>query len=785
MTFRIPKIKLGNKIALIYFILGFVSLTAINLIWLLPSLSETKKNAANLQLEIAKRGASEIGSFLNYKIDSLKNLNLLIQPSQTDQNAEIFNSFLQKDQSFFEIALLDETGAEQIRVSQFEIFTKAELVNRSTEEYFQDAITGTPYISHVFFNDKAEPYLILAIPIYSSVQEKSNVLMAKLKLTEIWQIVSGLKVGLTSRSFVVDEEGRLIADPNPSLVLKNMNLSNLAPVKKIIGSKQVVDGLATDDIYLNDQGQSVLAVGVPLEGLNWGLIIERPEADAYIGLTSKITAFIMIFVLGGLAIFVVARFLAIYLFGPMKKLGDGAKIIGAGNLDYRLNITTGDEIEELAESFNDMALQLKDYYIDLEQKVEERTKELKVQRDQLDSVTKNLIRRDVQLNETRDDQEKALIQANESKKKADEARLASLNILEDIEEARKAQEDEKNKIEAVLKSLTDGLIMLDQFGWVSLVNDETEAMLGIKKEEILSKRLGEIDKPDIQKISEALNRTEREDEKIEVPLEGTDERILEITTAPVVGIDKKTLGKVIILHDVTREKAIERMKTEFVTIAAHQLRTPLSAVKWTLRLILDGDIGPISQEQSETLQKGYQSNERMISLVNDLLNVARIEEGRFVYGFTKISFSDLVNETIDSFQTTANMKNIRINFKKPETGIDIMADKEKIKLAVQNLIENAINYSPSGSDVTILLDCDKMNLTLGVRDQGMGIPRRQQERVFSKFFRGENAIRMETEGTGLGLFLTKNIVEKHGGKIWFETEEGKGSTFFIRLPIAK
>jgi signal transduction histidine kinase len=783
MILRIPKIKLGNKIALIYFILGFATLIAVNLIWLLPSLNETKSNAANLQLETAKRGAEEINSFIDYKLDSLQKLSFFLRPEEREKNREIFNRLLQKDQSFFEVTLIDGTGKEQIKVSQFEIFTESDLIDRAGEEYFQKPLAGVSLVSQVFFNEKAEPYLILAIPVFSFPE--GGVITAKLKLAEMWQIVSALKVGLESRAFVVDDEGKLIADPNPSLVLKNIDLSGLAPVKKIIESKQIVDGLGSEDRYLNDEGKPVLAVGVPLEKLNWGLIIERPEEDAYSGLGSKITAFILIFVLGGLSVFFVGKFLVTYLFGPMKKLRDGAKIIGAGNLDYRLNIRTGDEIEELAEAFNEMSNQLKESYIHLERKVEERTKELKAQRDRVDQSAKKLIDRDIVLGEVRKQQEKALIDATEARRKAEEARIASLNILEDIEEARKTQEAEKNKIEAVLRSLTDGLIMLDQFGWVSLINVEAELMLNIKKEDILSKRLGEIEKPNIKKINDVLQAEGGDIEKKEIKLDGGEERILEISTAPVIGIDKKILGQVLILHDITREKAVERMKSEFVTIAAHQLRTPLSAVKWTLRLILDGDLGPISKEQTETLQKGYQSNERMINLVNDLLNITRIEEGRFIFGFTKIPFIALVEETIENFQALANMKNIKIKFEKPKTEIEISADREKIQLALQNLIENAVNYSPSGGDVTISLSCDNMNLTFAIADKGMGIPKKQQERIFSKFFRGENAIRMETEGTGLGLFLVKNIIENHGGKVWFQTEENRGSTFYFSLPLAK
>ncbi|OGZ33594.1 MAG: hypothetical protein A2Y98_01520 [Candidatus Portnoybacteria bacterium RBG_19FT_COMBO_36_7] len=783
MIFKMPKIKLGNKIALIYFVLGFATIIAVSLIWFLPSLSETKTNAARVQLEIARRGAQEISSFIDYKLDSLQKLSFFMEPEETEKNREIFNRFMQKDQSFFEITLIGETGREQIKVSQFDIFTEADMADRSKEEYFQMTLEGSYLISQVFFNEMAEPYLVLAVPVFSF--PKGAVILAKFKLAEMWQIVSSLKAGLQSRAFVVDNEGKLIADSNPSLVLKNINLADLPPVKKIIENNLIVDGLSPEDSYLNDQSQTVLSVGVPMEKLGWGVIIEQPEEDAYSALGNKITAFVLIFLLGGVSIFFVGRLLVIYLFGPMNKLEKGAKIIGAGNLDYRLNIRTGDEIEELAQSFNEMASQLKEFYTDLEHKVDERTSELKSQRNKLDQSSKKLIDREIVLGEVKKQQEKALQEATKARHKAEEARIASLNILEDIDEARKAQEDEKNKIEAVLRSLTDGLIMLDQFGWVSLINVEAELMLNLKKEDIVSKRLGEITNPNIKKIDDLIRTKEEDVEKTEIQLDGFDERILEISTAPVIGINKKILGQIIILHDITREKAVERMKTEFVTIAAHQLRTPLSAVKWTLRLILDGDIGKITEEQAETLQKGYLSNERMISLVNDLLNITRIEEGRFIFGFLKTPFVSLIQETIDNFQVLANMKNIKIKFEKPKNDIEILADKEKIKLALQNLMENAINYSPSGSDVTISLDWDNINLTFSVADKGMGIPKKQQERIFTKFFRGENAIRTETEGTGLGLFLTKNIIEKHGGKIWFETEENKGSVFFFSLPLAK
>jgi len=786
MIFKIPKIKLGNKIAIIYFTLSLLSLLAFNLIWLLPSLSEAKKSAADLQMEVAKRGAAEIEAVVENKLDSLAKITyfLGIEPDVKAQK-DILNNFLQKEQDFFDVALLDQQGGEIIRVSQLEIFEKKDLRNQAKEEYYLQAIKGQSWISGVFFSEKAEPYVILSTPVYSGQEQTRGVLVARLKLSEIWRIVSDLKSGTGSRAFVVDSDGRLIADPNPSLVLKNTTLVDLPPVREVIGSKKPFDGLGANDRYQNNDKEWVLAVAVPLVKFNWGLVVERPESEAFGSISQKFNTFFLITILGGISIFIAARLIAVYLIGPLKKLDEGVKIIGSGNLDYRVALKTGDEIEDLAKSFNEMAEQVKETYLYLEKKVDERTRELKTQRDQLDQTAKKLIQREVILREAKEQQEKVLVEVKEAKIKAEEARLATLNILEDIEEARRSLETEKNKVTSVFKSLTDGLIMLDQFGWVTLVNSEAEKMLRVKKEDLLAKRLSETSHPDLKKISD-LMETEGRLGKREFPVSGPDENVFEISTVPVEDVNKKIIGQLIILHNVTREKAIERMKSEFVTVAAHQLRTPLSAIKWTLRLILDQDLGPISKEQADTLQKGYQSNERMINLVNDLLNIARIEEGKFVYGFEKVSFPKFLEETVESFAPIYKMKNISLKVEKTkDCDFEVELDKEKMKLVLQNLIENAYNYSASGSNVTISLDCDKMNLRFAIRDQGMGIPKEQQNRVFSKFFRGSNAIRQETEGTGLGLFLVKNIIEKHNGKIWFESERDKGTTFHFTLPLKK
>ena len=243
-------------------------------------------------------------------------------------------------------------------------------------------------------------------------------------------------------------------------------------------------------------------------------------------------------------------------------------------------------------------------------------------------------------------------------------------------------------------------------------------------------------------------------------------------------------GILIILHDVTRDKLVERMKTEFVSIAAHQLRTPLSAIKWTLRMVLDGDTGELNAEQKDLLEKTYVSNERMISLINDLLNVSRIEEGRFLYKQQLASLEEIVSIVIDSSQELLKMKKMTLTFDKPKEALpQVSVDKEKMELAIQNLLENAVKYTPEGGKINISLEKNNRDIVFKIKDTGVGIPEDQHERIFTKFFRGDNVIRMETEGSGLGLYTTRNIIDAHKGKIWFDSKEGEGTVFYFTIPI--
>lgn len=369
----------------------------------------------------------------------------------------------------------------------------------------------------------------------------------------------------------------------------------------------------------------------------------------------------------------------------------------------------------------------------------------------------------------------------EKNEELEKVKMALTNILEDAEKAKEKAEEEKNKTLSIISNLSDGLMVFDGDQKVSIVNTQAESFFGVKEKELYGKKFSELsDFPSFVPLIDLLGEDIKGVFRKEITLK--ENLILEIDAIPVaIG---ENVQYMVILHDVTREKMVERMKTEFVSISAHQLRTPLAAIKWTLKMILDGDVGEINKEQRDYLEKTYLSNERMIDLINDLLDVTRIEEGRYLYKLVPTDIDLVVQLVVNSYKEEIERKGIKIKFDSFGKKIPkIMVDVEKIKLAVQNLIENAIKYTPNRGSIEVNLRANKKEVELSVKDTGVGIPEDQKSRIFTKFFRGSNVVRIDTEGSGLGLFISKNIIEAHGGRIWFDSEEGVGTTFYFTLPV--
>ncbi len=238
--------------------------------------------------------------------------------------------------------------------------------------------------------------------------------------------------------------------------------------------------------------------------------------------------------------------------------------------------------------------------------------------------------------------------------------------------------------------------------------------------------------------------------------------------------------------DITEEKEVDRAKSEFVSLASHQLRTPLTTINWYTEMLLNEDGGKISEEQRSYLEEIHVSNRHMVELVSSLLNVSRIELGSLMVNPININLLNLIEEIVKFHKVIISSKKIKFSYKvSKKVPVEFLADKKLLGIVFQNILSNSINYTPDRGSISLSLNLDKSekNIIFKVSDSGYGIPKSQQSKIFTKLFRADNAQKIDTNGTGLGLYIVKSIIDKSGGKVWFESIEGKGTTFYISLPI--
>jgi signal transduction histidine kinase len=258
--------------------------------------------------------------------------------------------------------------------------------------------------------------------------------------------------------------------------------------------------------------------------------------------------------------------------------------------------------------------------------------------------------------------------------------------------------------------------------------------------------------------------------------------IVSIVTVVLLVIGHSLVGS------FARVAEANRMKSEFVGIVSHQLRTPLSSLKWSLELLRNKRLGEVNAKQMEYLDVIKDSNDRMIKLVNDLLSVNRIDQQRLEMRPKNFSIEDLAEKEVKELMPIANAHNVKLQYEKPKDLLQVYADQDKVQMVVQNLIDNAIKYSKKeGGLIKINIGINKKNskmVKVTVQDDGIGIPEMFKSQIFGKFFRGDNLIKQRVEGTGLGLFIAKGIIHLSGGEIDFHSEENQGSTFWFTLPIA-
>ena len=238
----------------------------------------------------------------------------------------------------------------------------------------------------------------------------------------------------------------------------------------------------------------------------------------------------------------------------------------------------------------------------------------------------------------------------------------------------------------------------------------------------------------------------------------------------------------IITRNFERLAEVSRMKSEFINIVSHQLRSPLTNIKWTFELLTSKELDIAAEKVEEYMSNVKDNVARMVELIDDLLIVSRIEQGKIPMRKKETALSPLINDLVSRYKVFAEASHIELNFYCQKNMSKIFVDPSLIKLVVENLIDNAIRYTRGGGKVQIQLKKEGKNILFSIKDTGVGIPKKEQRYIFQKFFRAENALKERTRGSGLGLYVCRSIIKRAGGRIWFDSREGEGTTFYFTLP---
>ncbi len=379
-------------------------------------------------------------------------------------------------------------------------------------------------------------------------------------------------------------------------------------------------------------------------------------------------------------------------------------------------------------------------------------------------------------------------------------------ITEDLQYERNQAVANDQKSSAILASIGDAVFAIDTKKRIRLFNPSAERVTGFTEHEVLSKPYDEILKfendktgaPNREFIREALagKLASMADHTILICKDGRRIPVAD-SAAPIHDSKDGIQGAIIVFRDVTKEYELEKAKTEFVSLASHQLRTPLSAINWYGEMLLSGDAGKLSKDQHEYIREIFEGNQRMVELVDSLLNVSRLEIGKLPDRPVPTDIPELIESLHKEVRTSIEHKKLKYNQKLAKLPV-VRADPKQLRMVFQNLMSNAVKYTPDKGEVTVTLRraepadihasglrIDEPCLYFSVKDNGFGIPKTQQDKIFGKMFRADNVRAMDVEGTGLGLYIVKEVVEKMGGRVWFESIESVGTTFHVVLPFKR
>jgi signal transduction histidine kinase len=745
------------------------------------SYREHKASLIRLQREQAQAAAAKIGQFIK-EIESQLGWITQLSWSVANVDQRRFDGLrlLRQVPAITELAQLDSTGHEQLRISRLTIDVVGSQADLSQDPKFTEAMAHKVYYGPVYFRRESEPYMTLAL---AGTRRDAGVSVAEVNLKLIWEVVSQIKVGESGQAYVVDAQGRLIAHPDLSLVLRSTDMTPLPQVQAARApASDKVEGRVQEAVDM--RGRAVLTAYAPVAPLGWLVFVELPTSEAYAPLYGSIMRSGELLLAGLALAFLAGMFLARRMVGPIQALRAGAARIGSGELGERISIKTGDELQALADQFNDMAGRLQESYADLEKKVEIRTLELAQSVEELralgevshavnstldlETVLTTIVVKAVQISRT----DAGAIYVYDAS--SDEFQLRTTHGMNDAMIAAIA----KLRIGVGDDSNTGRAAALREPVQVADLRDELPSAINEINVAAGYRALLVVPLLSSEDIVGALVVRRKQPGLF---AKRTVDLLQTFATQSVLAIQNARLFNEI--EEKSRQlSAASEHKSRFLANMSHELRTPLNAILGYTELIVDGFYGEIPEKARATLERVQSNGRHLLGLINDVLDLSKIEAGQLTLSLNDYSISDVVSAVLIAVEPLANGKQLALISDLPPDLPPARGDERRIAQVLLNLVGNAIKFTDNG-EVAVRASAANGSFTIAVCDTGPGISEADQRKIFDEFQQADTSSTRKKGGTGLGLSIAKRIVEMHGGTIHIESSPGQGSTFYITLPL--
>ena len=627
-----------------------------------------------------------------------------------------------------ELSQLDATGHEQMRVSRLAMDVLGSQIDYSKDPKFTEAVAHKVYYGPVYFRRESEPYMTLSL---AGTRRDAGVSVAEVNLKLIWDVVSQIKVGEHGHAYVVDSQGRLIAHPDISLVLRNTDLSRLAQVQ---AAQARARGAPADQVQEAEEvrGRRVLTAYAPVAPLGWLMFVELPIEEAYAPLYATLYRSFLLLLAGLLLALIAGLFLARKMVVPIQALRVGAARLGAGDLGQRISIKTGDELEGLADQFNDMAGKLQDSYADMENKVETRTQELAQSVGELralgevsqavnstidlETVLNTVVTKAAQLAGT---EAGAIYVYDETR---NEFRLRATYGMS--EELITAMQDQHASISEMVSDLTAArepnqvADLRDQPSW------PVNAIM-------IRRDIGRASRFPLLAPDGLLARGGAPP-GAEASFKSTVDLLQTFAAQSALAIQNARLFSEIGQKSQQLEVASQH-KSQFLANMSHELRTPLNAVLGYTELILDSIYGEVPEKARTTLERIQSNGRHLLGLINDVLDLSKIEAGQLTLSLADYSIKVVVHNVYGAVESLATSKNLALKVELPKDLPPAHGDERRLTQVLLNLVGNAIKFTDTG-EVAIRTSIANGSFTVAVHDTGPGIA----ERIRARFLRSFN-----------------------------------------------